>query len=67
VKRKLVVSGEQPMMVYIPSGVAHGYQAGELGATLIYTMDAQFDIADPNEGRLAWDRFGSNLWEADRG
>jgi dTDP-4-dehydrorhamnose 3,5-epimerase len=67
VQRKLVFSGEQPMMVYIPSGVAHGYQAGELGATLIYTMDAQFDIFDPNEGRLAWDRFGSDLLEADRG
>ena len=67
VKRKLVFSGEQPMMVCIPSGVAHGYQASEEGATLLYSMDAQFDIADPNEGRLAWDLFGAELWEADRG
>jgi dTDP-4-dehydrorhamnose 3,5-epimerase len=67
VKRKLVFSGEQPTMVFIPSGVAHGYQAGEDGATLIYTMDAQFDIIDPNEGRLSWDTFGEQLWAEDRG
>lgn len=67
VKRKLVFSGEQPMMVYIPSGVAHGYQAGEQGATLVYAMDAQFDIVDPNEGRLHWDSFGADLWAEDRG
>jgi len=67
VKRKLVFSGEQPMMVHIPSGVAHGYQAGEAGATLIYTMDAQFDLADPNEGRLPWNFFGDDLWAEDMG
>lgn len=67
VKRRLVFSGEQPMMVHIPSGVAHGYQAGDQGATLLYTMDAQFDIADPNEGRLPWNFFGGDLWIEDRG
>lgn len=66
-KRKLVLSGEQPIMIYIPSGVAHGYQAGHKGATLLYTMDAQFNISDPNEGRLPWDYFGSDLWQEDRG
>jgi dTDP-4-dehydrorhamnose 3,5-epimerase len=67
VRRKLMFSGEQPMLVHIPSGVAHGYQAGEEGATLIYTMDAQFDMTDPNEGRLVWDHFGKDLWAEDRG
>ncbi|GGM18620.1 dTDP-4-dehydrorhamnose 3,5-epimerase family protein [Deinococcus aerophilus] len=67
VQRKLILSGEQPMLVHIPSGVAHGYQAGDQGATLLYTMDAQFDIADPNEGRLPWNFFGTELWDEDRG
>ncbi|WP_027482716.1 dTDP-4-dehydrorhamnose 3,5-epimerase family protein [Deinococcus pimensis] len=67
VKRKLVLSGEQPTLVFIPSGVAHGYQAGHEGATLLYSMDAQFDLADPNEGRLPWDFFGADLWAEDRG
>ncbi|MBB6097617.1 dTDP-4-dehydrorhamnose 3,5-epimerase [Deinobacterium chartae] len=67
VRRKLVLSGEAPTLVHIPSGVAHGYQAGSEGATLIYTMDAQFNLADPNEGRLPWDVFGAELWAEDRG
>lgn len=67
VQRKLVFSGEQPMLVHIPSGVAHGYQAGADGATLLYTMDAQFNLADPNEGRLPWDHFGADLWAEDMG
>ncbi|GGL89971.1 LPS biosynthesis protein [Deinococcus aerolatus] len=67
VQRKLVLSGEQPMLVHIPSGVAHGYQAGPEGATLLYSMDAQFDLADPNEGRLPWNHFGAELWAENRG
>ncbi|PYE55911.1 dTDP-4-dehydrorhamnose 3,5-epimerase family protein [Deinococcus yavapaiensis] len=67
VRRKLVLSGEQPTLLYIPSGVAHGYQAGRDGATLLYAMDAQFDLADPNEGRLPWNFFGASLWDEDRG
>lgn len=66
-RRKLVLSGEQPMLVHIPSGVAHGYQAGADGATLLYTMDAQFNLADPNEGRLPYDFFGMELWAEDMG
>lgn len=67
VKRKLVLSAEQPTQLYIPSGVAHGYKAGSLGATLLYAMDQQFDLKDPNEGRLPWDQFGIELWNEDRG
>ncbi len=66
-KRRVILSGEQPMQLYIPAGVAHGYKAGSSGATLIYAMDQQFDIEDPNEGRLPWDAFGAELWVEDRG
>jgi dTDP-4-dehydrorhamnose 3,5-epimerase len=67
VKRKLVLSGEQPVQVYIPAGVAHGYKAGPEGATLMYAMDQQFNLENPDEGRLSWDRFGSESWLEDRG
>jgi dTDP-4-dehydrorhamnose 3,5-epimerase len=67
VKRNLVLSGEQPLQVYIPAGVAHGYKAGGRGATLVYTMDQQFNSSDPNEGRLTWDYFGTELWMYDKG
>lgn len=67
VKRQVVLNGEEPMQLYIPAGVAHGYQAGTQGATLLYTMDQQFNLDTPNEGRLPWNFFGSELWEDDRG
>ena len=66
-KRRQILSGEQPVMLHIPSGVAHGYLAGCDGALLAYAMNSQFDPADPNEGRLPWDHFGEDLWEEDCG
>ncbi|GGR58918.1 LPS biosynthesis protein [Deinococcus seoulensis] len=65
--RRVILSGEQPALLHIPSGVAHGYRASVQGATLLYGMDAQFDPQDPNEGRLPWDHFGAHLWDEDRG
>ena len=67
VKRKYVLSGESPGLLYIPSGVAHGYKAGPEGALLVYAMNSQFNPRDPNEGRLPWDFFGLELWAEDRG
>ncbi|AEB12584.1 dTDP-4-dehydrorhamnose 3,5-epimerase family protein [Marinithermus hydrothermalis] len=67
VRRRYVLSGEEPGLLYIPSGVAHGYRAGPEGAVLLYAMNNQFNPEDPNEGRLPWDFFGAELWEEDRG
>jgi dTDP-4-dehydrorhamnose 3,5-epimerase len=66
-KRRVILSGEQPTQLFIPAGVAHGYKAASGGATLLYAMDQQFDLSDPNEGRLPWDHFGAELWAEDRG
>lgn len=66
-RQKIVLHGEAPAILHIPSGVAHGYQAGPDGALLLYGMNDQFDLADPNEGRLPWDHFGAELWDEDRG
>jgi dTDP-4-dehydrorhamnose 3,5-epimerase len=66
-KRRHVLSGEEPALLLIPSGVAHGYKAGREGALLAYAMNSQFNLMDPNEGRLPWDHFGRDLWEDDRG
>jgi dTDP-4-dehydrorhamnose 3,5-epimerase len=66
-RRSFLLSGEAPALLHIPSGVAHGYRAGYRGAVLLYAMNSQFDPADPNEGRLAWDFFGSELWADDKG
>lgn len=66
-RRSFLLSGEAPALLYIPSGVAHGYRAGHQGALLLYAMNDQFNPADPNEGRLPWDFFGADLWADDRG
>ncbi len=66
-RRGVVLSGEEPTQLYIPAGVAHGYQAGPDGATLLYAMNQQFNLKRPNEGRLPWDFFGAELWAEDRG
>ena len=61
------MSGEQPALLLIPTGVAHGYQTGADGGILLYAMSSQFDLQDPNEGRLPWNMFGEDLWDANRG
>ncbi|MBI4613645.1 MAG: dTDP-4-dehydrorhamnose 3,5-epimerase family protein [Planctomycetes bacterium] len=66
-RRPYLLSAEEPALLLIPSGVAHGYKAGPKGALLLYAMNSQFDTADPNEGRLPWDHFGLELWAEDRG
>jgi dTDP-4-dehydrorhamnose 3,5-epimerase len=66
-RRKLILTGEQPIQLYIPAGVAHGYQANLEGATLLYSMDQQFNRNDPNEGRFPWDHFGAELWLENKG
>ncbi|WP_261665038.1 dTDP-4-dehydrorhamnose 3,5-epimerase family protein [Deinococcus sp. Marseille-Q6407] len=66
-RQRVLLSAEEPAALFIPSGVAHGYQAGPDGALLLYGVDASFDPAAPNEGRLPWDYFGPELWQEDRG
>ena len=66
-RRAIILTADAPALLHIPTGVAHGYQAGPAGALLVYAMNSQFNLADPNEGRLPWDYFGAELWEADRG
>ncbi|MER3481872.1 MAG: dTDP-4-dehydrorhamnose 3,5-epimerase [Meiothermus sp.] len=66
-RRSFLLSGAAPALLHIPSGVAHGYRAGHEGAVLLYAMNSQFDLSDPNEGRLPWDFFGPELWADDKG
>jgi dTDP-4-dehydrorhamnose 3,5-epimerase len=66
-RQRIVLTGEAPAVLHIPAGVAHGYRSGASGALLIYGMNQQFDANRPNEGRLAWDFFGAELWAEDRG
>lgn len=66
-RRSFLLSGEDPSLLFIPSGIAHGYRAGSLGALLLYAATQTFDAENPNEGRIPWDHFGKELWEDNRG
>ena len=67
VRMQFYLNAEAPELLYIPTGVAHGYKASPQGALLAYVMNSQFDLKAPNEGRLPWDYFGAQIWEEDRG
>jgi len=66
-KRCYLLNAEEPGWLFIPAGVAHGYHAGAAGALLLYAVNVQFNLENPNEGRLPWDYFGADLWAEDRG
>ena len=66
-RQSVFLSGEEPSILFIPTGVSHGYRAGLRGATLLYATSSQFHWEDPNEGRLPYDHFGAELWEDNRG
>ena len=45
-----------PILLYIPIGVAHGYRVlGNTPATIIYYTTESYNPKDPDELRIAWD------------
>lgn len=46
---------QHPSMVYIPSGVLHGFRAGPNGCRLRYLVDREFDGEHPDEYGVRWD------------
>ncbi|MGG4199164.1 dTDP-4-dehydrorhamnose 3,5-epimerase family protein [Peribacillus frigoritolerans] len=47
---------ENPIMLLIPKGVAHGYRVlGERPATIIYFTTESYKLGDPDEKRIDWD------------
>lgn len=61
---RFVLGGGRARLLYIPRGVAHG--AANIGtepARIIYFVNQQFNIEDPDERRLPWDIAGADFWE----
>ncbi|MFC0271918.1 dTDP-4-dehydrorhamnose 3,5-epimerase family protein [Metabacillus herbersteinensis] len=47
---------ENPILLLIPKGVAHGYRVlGEKPATIIYFTSESYKANDPDEKRIPWD------------
>ncbi|MEV5035961.1 dTDP-4-dehydrorhamnose 3,5-epimerase family protein [Peribacillus frigoritolerans] len=47
---------ENPIMLLIPKGVAHGYRVlGQKPATILYFTTESYNPIDPDEKRIKWD------------
>lgn len=66
---RLVLGDGRSRLVRVPPGVAHGCRnIGTSTARVVYFTDLQFSTepGSCDEGRLAWDHFGSEVWELPR-
>lgn len=67
-KIRMVMGAGKNLAIRIPAGVAHGAaNVYERNMTLIYATSSQFNAENPDERRLPWDFFGSDLWELTKG
>jgi dTDP-4-dehydrorhamnose 3,5-epimerase len=62
---QVVVLGDgRDACVKIPPGVAHGYRPLTVPCGLLYVVTRCFDLADPDEYRIAWDHPAvRDLWD----
>ncbi len=62
---QVVVLGDgRDAVLRIPEGVAHGYRPLTNPCSLFYIVTKTFDIADPDEYRIAWDHPSiRGLWD----
>lgn len=55
-------------LLRIPAGVAHGTaNLSHRPMTLIYATSQQFSTSEPDERRLPWDQFGTDIWQMTKG
>ncbi len=54
---QVIYAGEDnPVLILIPAGIAHGYQVlGDRPVLLFYTVTQCYDPADPDEERIPYD------------
>lgn len=65
---KIVMGGGSSKLVYIPRGVAHGVvNLSREKGTIIYLVNQRFDLQNPDERRLPWDKLGADFWEPQKG
>ena len=64
---RIPMGGSSHRMVYIPRGVAHGAANFSSNvATIMYFMNGQFNVNNPDERRIPWDTLGKEFWEPQR-
>lgn len=61
---RLVMGGGRAQLLHIPRGVGHGCaNLAREPATVVYFVNQQFNLADPDERRLPFDCLGASFWE----
>ena len=68
-RTQVIVAGDgNDVVVRIPEGVAHGYRPLTNPCALLYVVTKTFDLADPDEYRIACDHPAvKELWEIPNG
>lgn len=61
---RVVLGAGKAQILYIPRGVAHGCaNIATTPTTIVYFVNQQFNLADPDERRLPWDILGAAFWQ----
>lgn len=64
---RLSLGSGNSYLVYIPRGVAHGASnVSGKDVELLYFVNQQFDINNPDEHRIPWNAQGEDFWKAKR-
>lgn len=66
-KMRVPLGAGTSKLVYIPRGVAHGVvNISNKEGNIIYFVNQQFNVEDPDERRLPWDAAGADFWVPER-
>ncbi len=64
----IILGAGKNLALVIPEGVAHGCSNPyDKPMTLFYAVTNQFDPQNPDEKRLPYDLFGTEVWEIEKG
>lgn len=65
---RVVLGGGNAMLLRIPNGIAHGAKnCYSEPMYLFYATTSQFNPEAPDEYRLPWDHFGTEVWDLQKG
>jgi dTDP-4-dehydrorhamnose 3,5-epimerase len=68
VEMRFVLGAGKAQLLYIPRGVAHGgANLWDKPAQIIYFLNQQFSLEQPDERRLPWDMVGADFWKITEG
>lgn len=64
---RLTLGAGRSEMILIPKGVAHGLMTlSQENTHLLYLVDQQFNLEEPDEHRLPWDYLGAEFWTPEK-